>query len=426
MSEDIIEQLLAGTFENPDGAGPVEVETRSLVIAPSLGGSEKELLQSVGFGRNIAVVSDDTTHAVLGRRIERAAAGAFDVTSVVLPGMPHPDDETVGVLRKATAAADALVAVGSGTLNDLCKYTSVLDGKPYAVFATAPSMNGYTSLNAAITEHGHKKSLPAQAPIGAFFDLSILSAAPARMIRSGLGDGLCRPTSQADWLLAHLLLDQPYRTLPYVLLEQDEAALLDSVEALMAGDRAAMELLVRTLVLSGLGTAIVGSSQPASQGEHLISPYIDMFIEAGRPLVFHGEQVGVTTLTMARLQEKMLDGPPPVLRADMYTERDFIARYGEEIGRSCWAEFVQKRLTAETADNLTHRLHENWDALRSEIGAIATGATFLHRVLQRASAPTTPEEIHCPGEFYDQAVAHCREIRNRFTFLDLVASGGRT
>ena len=211
MSTDIIAQLLAGTFADPDGAGAVKVETRSLVIAPSLDGSEKDLLQSLGFDRRIAVVSDDTTHAILGERIECAAAGAFDVKSIVLPGMPHPDDETVGVLRSETAQVDALVAVGSGTLNDLCKYASALDGKPYAVFATAPSMNGYTSLNAAITEHGHKKSLPAQAPVGAFFDLSILSAAPPRMIRSGLGDGLCRPTSQADWLLAHILFDQPYR-----------------------------------------------------------------------------------------------------------------------------------------------------------------------------------------------------------------------
>ena len=33
---------------------------------------------------------------------------------------------------------DALIAIGSGTINDLCKYASAQDGKPYAVFATAP------------------------------------------------------------------------------------------------------------------------------------------------------------------------------------------------------------------------------------------------------------------------------------------------
>ena len=82
------------------------------------------------------------------------------------------------------------------------------------MFATAPSMNGYTSLNAAITEHGHKMSLPAQAPVGAFFDLGVLSAAPARMIRSGLGDSLCRTTAQADWLLAHFCSTTPIGNCP--------------------------------------------------------------------------------------------------------------------------------------------------------------------------------------------------------------------
>ena len=99
----------------------------------------------------------------------------------------------------------SLIAVGSGTINDLCKYAAHLDRKPYAVFGTAPSMNGYTSANAAITVNGLKKSLAATMPAGVFLDLAVLAAAPPRMIRSGLGDSLCRPTAQADWLLSHRL-----------------------------------------------------------------------------------------------------------------------------------------------------------------------------------------------------------------------------
>ena len=53
---------------------------------------------------------------------------------------------------------------------------------------------------------------------------------------------------------------------------------------------------------------------PASQGEHLISHYIDMLRDPARAPSFHGEQIGVTTLTMARLQERLLKGPPPVFR----------------------------------------------------------------------------------------------------------------
>ncbi len=35
-------------------------------------------------------------------------------------------------VRAATTDVDALVAVGSGTVNDLCKYAAFQDGKPYA------------------------------------------------------------------------------------------------------------------------------------------------------------------------------------------------------------------------------------------------------------------------------------------------------
>jgi len=259
------------------------------------------------------------TRAVLGERVERALRPLGTVLPVVLAGQPHADADTAANLRRACASADALIAVGSGTINDLCKYAAATDGKPYAVFATAPSMNGYTSTNAAITVDGHKQSLAAAAPAGVFIDLEVLAQAPARMIRAGLGDSLCRSTAQADWLLSHQLLGTPYRRAPFALLAPDESMLLDDPEALFTGDPEAMRGLARTLVLSGHGMTICGGSYPASQGEHLISHYIDMFAPSGRATFFHGEQVAVATLTMARIQEEILAAGPPRLQACVVT-----------------------------------------------------------------------------------------------------------
>jgi glycerol-1-phosphate dehydrogenase [NAD(P)+] len=421
---DRIEQLLSGAYRDPDSGEAVSVATKSLVIAASLEGMEADLIAGLGFGPTLAVIGDETTHEVLGKRVERALAGRHRIISVVLPNGVHPDGYTVERVRAATRSADALIAVGSGTVNDLSKYASAQDGKPYAVFATAPSMNGYTSLNAAITMHGHKLSLPAQAPIGAFFDLSILSAAPVRLIRSGLGDSLCRTTAQADWLLAHLLFGLPYRTLPYDLLSDDEGPLFAQAAALVRGDTTAMERLVRTLVLSGLGTAIVGNSQPASQGEHLVSHYIDMFADPARPLVYHGEQVGVTTLSMVRLQERML-AQVPVFKPETQTEADFRARYGDELGTSCWDEFSGKRLDAPRAEALNAHVTAHWDKIRERVSAVLLPSGHLKAVLAAAEADLTPESIHLSRAFYEQALLRCREIRNRYTFLDLAADTGR-
>jgi glycerol-1-phosphate dehydrogenase [NAD(P)+] len=421
MSADMITKLVEGSLPDPDGGDTLRVATRSVVIAPSFRGSEADIVAPLELGRHLAVVSDSTTHALLGERVERALASLGRVTSIVLPGRPHPDTANVERIRAESAGADALVAVGSGTINDLCKYASARDGKRYVVFGTAPSMNGYTSLNAAITVNGLKKSLAAQAPLGVFLDLGILAAAPARMIRSGLGDSLCRPTAQADWLLSHLLFDRPYRTMPFVLLAADEEQLFAEPEALMAGDLGAMTCLVRTLLLSGFGTAICGNSQPASQGEHLISHYADMFGDHAWPDSFHGEQIGVTTLTMARLQERVLAGPPPKLQASAVDEAGFVARYGEELGRSCWAEFAQKRLDAAGAHKVNERIATSWERIQRAIARVTIPAHVLADVLRLAGAPIAHADLGWPRQFCLNAVRHARDIRSRYTFLDLAA-----
>jgi len=315
--------------------------------------------------------------------------------------------------------ADAFVAVGSGTINDLTKYASACEGKPYCVFATAPSMNGYVSLTASITVKGHKTTLPAQPPAGAFFDLNVLAAAPKRMIRAGLGDSICRTTAQADWLLSHLVLDTPYRQLPFDLLKADEAALLDSAEDLVDGSLEAMRLLTRTLVLSGFGTAIVGSSAPASQAEHLVSHYIDM-LEPPRPAVLHGEQIAVTTMSIARLQHAMLD-QRPVLREDRQGESDLMARYGSELAASVIEEFDHKRLDRRRVEELNHRLAAQWPAICEQVSSVLLPTAKIEATLREAGAPLTPADIHLDRAFYEQALLHAREIRNRFTVLDLAA-----
>jgi glycerol-1-phosphate dehydrogenase [NAD(P)+] len=424
MVDDALSRLLAGEFRDPDDGQLLVAPIRTVVIGDSLAGAEADLTDALDLGGRLAVVSDATTHNVMGRRIERALDRIAEIQSVVLPQHPEPDAETVGRLRSAAVDADALIAVGSGTLNDLCKYASALDRKPYAVFATAPSMNGYTSVNAAITVEGHKKSLPAQAASGVFLDLEVLAAAPVRLIRAGLGDSVCRCTAQADWLLAHLLLGRPYRTAPFALLAEDEAALFEAPEALAGGDPEAIRRLVRTLVLSGFGMTLCGGSEPASQGEHLISHYADMMGDPSWPEALHGEQIGVTTLTMASLQASLLDGPPPRIDLCPIDEAALIAHFGPELGRSCWQEFRPKRVDPGAAIQLNHRLAERWEEIRRRIAAIHRPPQQLRETLERAGAAITPEALGWPRAFYRDAVRHAREIRNRYTFLDLAADSG--
>ena len=68
-----------------------------------------------------------------------------------MPGGLQCDEETVARIGERTRHADGVVAVGSGVLNDSCKHATFLDGRPYAVFGTAASMNGYGASTASVT-----------------------------------------------------------------------------------------------------------------------------------------------------------------------------------------------------------------------------------------------------------------------------------
>jgi len=413
-----LERLLSGEFLDPRTGQPLPVPIRSIVMEASLAGRESELVEALDPGRTLAVVSDPETEAALGSRVKRALTGSFRLVPVLLPSRPHPDQAAAEAIRQAGRKADAFIAVGSGTINDLCKFAAAGDGKPYAVFATAPSMNGYTSKNASITVGGLKRTLPAAVPRGVFMDLGVLAAAPPRLIRAGAGDTLCRPTVQADWLLAHLLRDEPYLELPFQLMAEDEARLLEEPEALLRGDPPALACLASALTLAGLGMTYCGGSYSTSQGEHLLSHFLEL-TEDHPAESLHGEQIGVTTLTMARLQEMLLSRERLEVRPCALSEEDFLRRYGPELGRECWREFAPKLLQEAPAEALNARLAAGWDSMRTRIARVAMPAERIAGALRRLGAPLDPRTVGWEEEAYRQAVLHAAEIRNRYTFLDL-------
>jgi len=425
MTRDDIRALIEGCWPDPDGGPPLGVATRAVVIERSLVGDEADLIARLGLGSTFAVVSDPATREVLGARVERALASLGRVVPVLLGARPHADAETAAAIRLASAGADVLVAIGSGTINDLCKHAAAETGKPYVVFATAPSMNGYTSANAAITVNGHKKSLPSRPARGVFMDLEVLASAPVRMIAAGLGDSLCRTTAQADWLMSHLVRGTDYRRAPFMLLAADEPELLEHSDALVNGDREAMRHLARTLVLSGFGMSICGGSHPASQGEHLISHYLDTMLPRRRDEFLHGEQVAVATLTMATIQERMLANGPPRLSATRATRDNLIEQWGASAGAECWKEFEPKRLSQDAAGRLNEHMTRNWSDFARRIEAISFPFHTLEKALRRAGAPTKPQGVGVSEHDYEAAVLGARYLRDRFSFLDLADDAGR-
>ena len=416
----LIQDFVAGRYRAIETGEPLRCPIRAIVKSRSLAGREAALVREAGLGGRLAVVSDENTWEVLGRRVEAALPGAV---SIVLQ-QPHADEATADRLRERTRHCDGLIAVGSGTLNDLCKYVGHGDGRPCAVFGTAPSMNGYVTSTVSITRGDYKLSLPAQPPSGVFFDLEILAASPPRLIRAGLGDALCRGTAQVDWLFSHLLLNTPYYESPYDLQLVDEPRLFAAAPRLLAGDLDAIDALVDILNLGGLGVIVSGTSHSGSMGEHGISHFIDMFARP-HPGSLHGEQVGIATLTMARLQAQLLaEATPPVLEPRPIDPAVLEARYGDKTPL-CLEAMAKKALDGARLDALNARLARFWDEWRRALARLAVPPVRLEATLAAAGAATRPAELGIDPDVYRTAVGHAHEIRDRFTFLDLAALTGR-
>ncbi|HWL68420.1 MAG TPA: sn-glycerol-1-phosphate dehydrogenase [Geminicoccus sp.] len=416
---DVVRDVVEGRFFAPELGQNLPSPIQLLEIAPSLAGRERALVERVGLSGRLAVVADQNTMPVMGRRVHEALERA----ELVVLDHPKADEATAAQLQDRVAGCDHLIAVGSGTINDLCKYVSHRTGRACAVFGTAASMDGYVTTTVSITRGGYKLTLPAQAPRGVFFDLEVMAAAPEFATLAGFGDTICRSVCQVDWLLSHLLLDTVYAETPYAMMAADEQPLYELAGRLKQGDQAAVLQLVRLSVLSGCGVLVTGTSHCGSMGEHQISHYIDMLLRP-HPGTLHGQQVGIATWTMARLQARYLaSDTPPVLAPLTFTDAELARRYGELAGGVKEA-IGRKPFDPAATARMNRRLQARWPEIRQKLLAVMLPLERMEDAIARAGMPRTAAEIGIDPAFYRQAVRHALEIRDRYGFLDLAAQAG--
>ncbi|MFN8831700.1 MAG: iron-containing alcohol dehydrogenase [Labrys sp. (in: a-proteobacteria)] len=422
----LIDEVVAGRWVDPETGKPASLPFETILLTENTEGREADLVAPLKLGARLAVVSDTNTVDVMGRRVARALRGLGNVDEIVVPADIACDDATITLIRERTRHADGVVAVGAGVLNDSCKHATFLDGKPYAVFGTAASMNGYGASTASVTlASGLKTSLPSHAPRGIFLDLRVSAEAPTWLSAAGLGDSLCRSTAQIDWWASHRLFGTFYSRTPYALQEADEPAMYKSAAGLAAHDLTANGILQRVLTLTSIGVCFTHVSHHGSMGEHQISHWLDMFAGADHPGTVHGQQVGVASLVMARLQHKILSMPtPPRVKATTVDEAAMRRRYPGELGDLCIAEMRKTAMDAAAADAFNTRLEAMWPTLQRELMRFAMPVSVMESALRAAGGPTTGEELGVPRAVWHDAIRYAREIRGRWSFVNLAADAG--
>ena len=420
----IISDLVGGRWRDPVSGELQSIPVKDIEIADTLDGQEAELVARQHNGKAITVVSDAFTREALGARVYQALKPLGSVEEYVWEN-PRCTPEGVAELMEETRSAKALIAVGSGTISDSVKYGTFLTKREYSVFATSP-MNAYTTPTASVSEGGFKHSITCHSAKGVFFDLGVLARCPQRLVSAAFADVVCRTTAQVDWLMSHLLFQTPYSETAYTLLSYDEDAMIDKAGELMNGELQELAMLTRVSAIMGLGTSFTGTTHVGSMAEHMISHYIDMFAGDDHPGTSHGEQVGVATLVLSRLQNAILGAEaPPEVRPTMIPKAELHERFGTKMASMMIEQTGKKALDAAAADRLNARFAEDWEGFAGRLRQVMRPYRQLHDAMAAAHCQLTGADLGLQPAFFRDAVRYSRFIRDRFTALDLAGDSGQ-
>lgn len=415
-------------------------DTRAVVIGRDAVASVSRVFTEQ-FGTSPAVVvADETTYEVAGRRAEERlrAAGLTVLPAVVFPGRPSLTPDVRHADRIATRLAPTAaipVAVGSGTINDVTKLAAFRAGRSYLAVATAASMDGYAASGAAMVADGFKQTVPCPAPRAVLADLDVLATAPQAMTASGYADLLGKITAGADWIVAGELGVERVWPEVWAMVQSPLRDTLAHPELIRVNDSHAIARLVDGLIIAGLAMQAAGSSRPASGSEHQFSHLWEMagLSVDGAP-VSHGFKVGIGSLAAAALYERLLTrdlvrldverivaGWPSSEEVERVVRETHAAR--DVVARAV-VESRAKHLTRDALAGRLERLRVRWPDLRDRIERQLLPAGELRRMLVTAGCPTTPAAIGLTPAALRASYRAARQIRRRYTVLDLAAEAG--
>lgn len=278
-----------------------------------------EYFESKTSGRTM-IVCDENTCDIAGRQIAENLRNS-NVYVIKERGGLHiaPNDTFVGeVLIKTPRDIDSFLAVGSGVVNDITRQVSYKMGKPYCVFGTAPSMDGYASVTSSLIINDLKSTIQGQCPQAIFADLEILKNAPFAMITAGFGDVIGKYNAIRDWRFGRDYKNEHYCPVIVDMVMKAVRKCEENAINLKARDKEAVKNVMDALTLAGMTMGMYGNTRPASGAEHHIVHYWDVdCIKNGVEHPLHGNSVGVGTLVICELYELVRNElPVPVMELD--------------------------------------------------------------------------------------------------------------
>ena len=378
----------------------------------------------------LTVVCDNKSYAVAGKAVCDALSKAkiHHKLHLFKDDALAPNEHAIGNLAMGMDLdCDLILAVGSGTINDICRYVSAVAGRPFCTVGTAPSMDGYISGSSALIYNNFKLTFETKAPQAVFFDPDILAHAPKDMIASGVGDLLGKINCLTDWKLSEIVTGEWHCDFISDIVDTAIEKTISVQKGIESGDDKAVATLLEALLLSGVCMDYAGNSRPASGSEHHLSHFLEMrYLLEGRKAVFHGTKVGIGTIITLKAYEYVSTLCPNFEKLKNMSRISFsdwknniLTAYKDAAGEIIDLEQNCRKNGEERLKNRLCSIESNWDRIKS-LALDTTKSEVVENILSRLNAPTLPSQIGVEKGMTKDAILYAKEIRDRYTVLQLL------
>ena len=394
-----------------------------------------DYVEKYGF-KKVYVACDEITYGIEGEKVMNILHDAnIDAKAHVFTGGRFiPNEESLGkMMIDAPRDLDLVVAVGTGSINDMCRFFSYQMNVPYAIVATAAPMDGFASSGAALMVDNIKQTIPAQTPLFIIGDTDILCGAPARMISAGLGDLLGKFTCLNDWRISKIVNDEYYCDTVVNLVKDCIENVLKNADKAASRDPKVIGDIMEGLVLTGVAMSFVGNSRPAAGCEHHLNHYWEAIeIQNGQIPVLHGIEVGLAEVVILKMTEFLRESRPDFdaarEKAKQYDQAAWEEKMKEVYGTASDAiielEHESKKNDPEGRLKRIDKIEENWDEIVKLMNDYMPSAERMIEILKSLDAPYFPSQVGFSDEMLYNALVYGKENRARYTLLSMMGDLG--
>lgn len=367
--------------------------------------------------KNILLISDINTQKVCGEKVSTILGDKVQKNIILIPQgedvIPN-EDKIAEIEREVKSDIDLIIGVGSGVINDLCKYVSYKHNLYYYIVATATSMDGYASVGSALILDGMKITLNARPPKAIIADTAILKDAPLDMLRAGYGDIVGKYSCLNDWKLSTLINGEYFCRMVYELTYDCVKKIETLAEKIQARDEEAIGTLMEALVIVGIAMSYVDCSRPASGSEHHLSHFFEITgILDNKEYFKHGIDVAYSSVVTAQLRENIIKGTP--------VSKDFVKENWEREIRRIYKTSangiiaLQEKLGWYAVDDFDN-IVSKWDEIK-KILKEAPSKEEMQKMIERVGLDYSEFEKLYGKEKIADAVSYAKDLKDRYTVL---------